>query len=98
MFVFNRAIALASRPGEARAVVEDDFHHFRVAILHRDGRVSGTRSSSVRYPYTLCPAAGARLNKLVGSEVSSDVTAPASLLRAVFDRSESQGIPKGRIF
>lgn len=49
----------------ARSVVEDDYHHFRVEVLHAHGRVTAVRSESPRYPYSLCPAAGSRLSELV---------------------------------
>lgn len=62
----NRVVRVASRPGIARSVVEDDFHHFRVEITHADGRVTGARSESPRFPYSLCPAAGSRLAEFVG--------------------------------
>lgn len=74
----NRVVRVASRPGIARSVVEDDFHHFRVEITHADGRVTGTRSEAARFPYSLCPAAGSRLDDLIGRALTpriSDLTA-----------------------
>jgi len=61
----------------ARSVVEDDYHHFRVEILHAEGRVTAAKSESPRYPYSLCPAAGSRLSELVGHALTprmSDLT------------------------
>lgn len=56
--------------------MEDDFHHFRVEIAHEGGFVISVDAQSPRSPYSLCPAAGAQLRKLVGlplSDRTSDV-------------------------
>jgi hypothetical protein len=71
----RRRIEIASRlaadgEGEARAVLEDDFHHFRVSIGHHGGVVTQTGAESLRNPYTSCPAAGERLNQLIGRPLS----------------------------
>jgi hypothetical protein len=62
----RRLIAIIVAPGEARGIVSDDFHHFRVAVRHEAGVVTGFATQSVRTPYTLCPAGGERLEALVG--------------------------------
>ncbi len=72
----NRVIRLASRTGEVRAVLEDDFHHFRVMLHHDGDRVTAIDADSPRHPYSLCPAAGLHLRALIGLELSDDVTAP----------------------
>ena len=84
----RRRIEIASRilpsgGGEARAALEDDFHHFRVSIGHRGGVVTRTGSESLRNPYTTCPAAGERLDELIGMPLS-----PAS--GAVFRRTDAR--------
>ena len=71
-----RCIEVASRSdgegqGEARAVVEDDFHHFRVTIRARKGRVSEAFSTAPRHPTVLCPTAGSRLVDLIGMPLSA---------------------------
>jgi hypothetical protein len=71
MGALRRRIEIAARPdrgagGEARAVVEDDFHHFRVTVRHGGGRVTGVSSWSLRHPTAICPLAGGRLAELVG--------------------------------
>lgn len=76
--VFRRVIriALGQEPGgpaEARAVVEDDYHHFRVSILHDGRKVTGRRTQDLRKPFTLCGVAGQRLQALVGMPLSGDV-------------------------
>lgn len=70
-----RRIGVATREREARAVVEDDFHHFRVVIRHDGGRVSGTAWQALRRPWTTCAIAGERLSELVGMELSPDANA-----------------------
>ncbi|MBQ1765197.1 MAG: DUF2889 domain-containing protein [Aquincola sp.] len=71
---FRRRIVIVHRPGEdageARACLEDDFHHFRVRVVHGAGRVRLVRAESVRNPYTLCPAAGDQLRLLEGMALS----------------------------
>lgn len=76
---FTRVIRIATRresdgSGEARVVVEDNFHHFRVVILHDGIRVTGTANESRRGPFSLCGAAGGRLRELVGMPLSVYVT------------------------
>jgi hypothetical protein len=60
---------------EARSVVEDDYHHFRVTVRAKDGRVSEILSEALRNPNSLCPAAGHRLSELVGMSLSVAPTA-----------------------
>jgi len=60
--------------GEVRAVVEDDYHHFRVGLTHDRQRVTGTYSEALRRPYDLCLQAGERLDELVGVQLSPDPT------------------------
>jgi len=66
----NRRIEIATRPGEARAVVEDDFHHFRVTVRHAGGVITESFSHALRSPTVICPAAGARLSELVGMKLN----------------------------
>lgn len=88
MKTFRRVIRIVTRgeasgAGEARAVVEDDYHHFRVSILHDGKHVTGSLTDSHRWPFTLCRAAGDRLQELVGMPLSTDVT-------AVFRRADAR--------
>jgi hypothetical protein len=76
MGVFRRRIVVAHRlhgdgqQGEARACLEDDFHHFRVSVLHAGGQVRVVQASAPRAPYTLCGAAAEQLQRLVGMALS----------------------------
>ena len=56
--LLRRAVALRARNGEVRAAVEDDYHHFRVRVLHQDGVVTGVSSEALRIPWTACAFAG----------------------------------------
>lgn len=69
----NRVVRLESRAGEVRAVVEDDFHHFRVHLRHDGKVVTQVTNDSPRSPYTLCLAAGRRLDELVGHALTVHV-------------------------
>lgn len=75
----RRIVVVVSRNaphgGEARAALEDDFHHFRVALRHERGRVSGVEGEALRNPYTLCPSAAGRLPQLVGMALSPAASA-----------------------
>jgi len=62
-----------SRGGEARAAVEEDFHHFRVTLRHDGREVTHVTGDTLRGPYPLCSAAGARLKELCGKEISADL-------------------------
>jgi hypothetical protein len=70
MQCFRRRIELASHnpgsAGQVRAVLEDDFHHFRVVVDYRDGHVTAARGQAVRHPFTACPGAASALNELAG--------------------------------
>lgn len=62
----HRVVRMAVAAGVSRAVVEDDFHHFRLTVRHAEGLVTETVSEAFRFPYSLCPDAGGRLQELAG--------------------------------
>lgn len=81
MQCFRRRIELAGRQdgqgGQVRAVLEDDFHHFRVVVEHRGGAVAAVRGETPRHPFTACPGAAPELNRLAGmrlDHVANSVT------------------------
>lgn len=78
----RRRIEVVTRPGEARAVVEDDYHHFRVVVRHAAGIVTATHAESPRHPFSACPLAADGLGDLVGMPLS-----PAS--QAVYRRTDA---------
>ncbi|WP_066343090.1 DUF2889 domain-containing protein [Azohydromonas lata] len=71
---FRRRIDIRSRTdgGDScvRAALEDDFHHFRVELAAREGRIAAVRATAARQPYTLCEGAAAELQQLVGMALS----------------------------
>lgn len=67
MGALNRRIAVSSRPYEARAAVEDDFHHFRVRISHDGSLITGAEATALRRPWSTCELAGVQLQRLIGS-------------------------------
>lgn len=75
MGTFRRRIVIVSRceaqRGEARAVLEDDFHHFRVALRHEFEHVVHVVGASPRHPYSLCPAAAGELARLVNMRLTT---------------------------
>lgn len=76
---FRRRIIIESRiagaRGEARAVLEDDFHHFRVALQHQEGRIARVDGDAPRHPYSACPAAIGELPLLVGTRLDAVASA-----------------------
>ncbi|WP_421912030.1 DUF2889 domain-containing protein [Marinobacter sp.] len=69
--LFRRRIEInAVSQDEIRATLEDDFHHFRVAIRYANGKVTDVHGFADRYPYSACPAAADPLKSLVGMELS----------------------------
>lgn len=70
----NRVIRLRAGADEVRAAIEDDFHHFRVSIRHDGHRVTGVEADALRQPFSLCGAAGSRLEALVGEHLVHDTT------------------------
>lgn len=75
MLLFRRRIQIVTTGsgslGEARAVLEDDFHHFRVAVSYGDNVVTQVLGFALRNPYTSCPAASAELVSLIKMPLNS---------------------------
>lgn len=72
---YRRAIRVRAEHGQAVAEIEDDYHHFVVAVRHANGAVTDARGQAVRYPWSQCPMAGAALADLRGLELSAHPTA-----------------------
>jgi len=62
----RRSIAVAGG-FETVAAMEDDFHYFTVRLTHDGERVTSITGDSIRYPWTTCPGAEARLQEMVGT-------------------------------
>lgn len=80
MPAFRRRILIVADPTGAdtryRAALEDDFHHFRLEMVLRDGLIATMQGEAPRHPYSLCPSAAAQLQQLVN-------TAPAASAHSV---------------
>lgn len=72
--MFRRRIIIRSEfitsQTRVRAVLEDDFHHFRVELASRDGVVSAISGTAPRRPYSLCGNAVEKLDLLLGMPLS----------------------------
>jgi hypothetical protein len=70
MTQFLRRIVIVVQPDgqkqRARAVLEDDFHHFRVELTCQDQHILKVDGSAPRHPYSLCPGALEPLKALEG--------------------------------
>jgi hypothetical protein len=74
MLQFRRRVGIHSTGdttrGEVRACLEDDFHHFRVRIVHVNGTVQHAEGWAVRHPYSTCPLAATQLARLVNAPLN----------------------------
>lgn len=76
MSTFRRRVEIVSsvgaqgNDGEVRAALEDDFHHFRVCLLHEHGQLKGITGQALRFPYSACPEAIDPLRELIGMALS----------------------------
>jgi hypothetical protein len=58
---YRRRIRITPRPDFCAVEMEDDCHHFGVTIGHDHTLITSIQTSSPRYPWTTCPAAGEHL-------------------------------------
>jgi hypothetical protein len=73
MLQFRRRVGIHSTgdtQGEVRACLEDDFHHFRVRIVHVNGKIQHVEGWAVRHPYSTCPLAANQLTHLVDAPLN----------------------------
>jgi hypothetical protein len=75
---YRRRIRLtATDPATVVAELEDDFHRFRVTLIHDSERVVRLKGDAIRYPWSACPGADALLSRFAGVELFSRSTALA---------------------
>ncbi len=60
---YRRRILIVPRPGLIDVEMEDDCHHFGVAIRHDGERITQVETRALRVPWTTCPAAGLYLEQ-----------------------------------
>lgn len=73
-----RRIRIESR--DATTVVanmEDDFHRFRVTLVHDGERVVSLKGEAMRYPWSACPGADSLLARFAGLDLFGSCTALA---------------------
>jgi hypothetical protein len=89
MPVFRRRILIATDPNlpgsRYRAALEDDFHHFRVELVVRNGLIASLQAQAPRHPYSLCPSASDQLQLLVGT---APETSAHAVIRQVDQRQQ----------
>lgn len=78
----RRVIALLVHPNEVRALLQDDFHHFRIVLHHDSTIITGVSGDALHYPYSLCPAAIGALDELIGLPLSRRVFDISSVIDA----------------
>jgi hypothetical protein len=73
--IYRRRILIRGTPGWVRADMEDDPHRYGVALRHDGQQVTAIEDFPLRTPWTLCVAAAAQINRLIGMPLSPDPTA-----------------------
>ena len=76
----RRAVLVDPRPGRVSAFVEDDFHHFEIALDHRDGRITAVTATTIRHPWTTCAGAGPLLAERLKGVTLADAAGFDSVL------------------
>ncbi len=65
--LYRRKTIADAGPFETVAAMEDDFHHFTVRVRHDGSHVTEVTGEAVRFPWTTCPGAIAKLDELIGT-------------------------------
>jgi hypothetical protein len=73
--IYRRRIQVATEPGKAYALLEDDPHCYRAVIEHDGVRVTAARGDALRTPWDLCANARGNLQRLVGMPLRGDALA-----------------------
>lgn len=74
--IYRRRVLVRLDGARATGELEDDFHHFRVEIVHDGTCVTDVTGIGVRSPWTVCLDAGDPLQALLGTTLT---TGPAAL-------------------
>lgn len=78
----RRRIVISAGAWHVMAAVEDDYHHFVIALDHDGRRVTGIASEDLRTPWTTCVSAGGQLRRLVGMPLSTGILAAVAQIDA----------------
>jgi len=65
----RKTIAIAGE-FETVAAMEDDFHHFTVRLRHDGNRVTALTGETIRFPWSTCPGAAAKLDEFVSAPIN----------------------------
>ena len=68
---FRRRLELVHDGDAVEAELEDHIHHVAVRIVHDGTHVTEVHARPVRLPWSLCPAAAAVLQELVGAPIGA---------------------------
>src|SRR5258708_28044983 len=77
--VFYRFIGLTQRDSQVRAVIEDDYHHFRISLWHAQGKVAAIEARAFRFPWDICPQATGEIQSLKGTPLDANLVAVSRL-------------------
>jgi len=80
--IYRRSVRLASRDGEVRGELADDFHHFAVRLAHDGERAIAVEGEDVRVPWTTCPGALEPLRRMEGAPLGDSILAAFGHTRA----------------
>nr|WP_245843002.1 hypothetical protein [Sphingomonas laterariae] len=69
----RRAVLIDPRPGRVLAYLEDDFHHFEIALSHDGRAITGVEATTIRHPWTTCAGAGPKLIERLTGVALADV-------------------------
>ncbi|MDB5393753.1 MAG: hypothetical protein JWM91_1259 [Rhodospirillales bacterium] len=78
---YRRKTIAEAREFETFAAMEDDFHHFAVRLRHDRKHVTELTGKAVRFPWSTCPGAVAKLDELIGAPLFPTAADPAPKLR-----------------
>jgi len=74
----RRTVLTTPEPGLVVADLEDDFHHFVVALRHDGATITSVECTSLRWPWSTCPSAAEPLRALAGMPLAPRFTAAAA--------------------
>ncbi|MCH7790577.1 MAG: DUF2889 domain-containing protein, partial [Acidobacteria bacterium] len=80
--VYRRAIVLVNDPGRSWGELEDDFHHFRIELIHDGSTITEANGLAIRGPWSTCYTAPDEISAMVGVPVGGTSTSIGSYLRA----------------
>ncbi len=68
--LYRRKTVAEAGTFETVAAMEDDFHHFEVRLRHDGTHVTELTAQAIRFPWSTCPGAVAKLDELIGAPLN----------------------------